>query len=122
MQQVPGDLASGIVTIVLAFYLWANLSVTAVWLLCSQLGYKVWVASEVVIVIADHHGGLDTRTGGSELIENGLVRRNDVIKLCDDLIARLLLGVEARIDVLLGKWKKLLSIHLGRYIRRKPRC
>ena len=50
-----------------------------------QLGRKVWVASEVVIVIADHHGDLDTRTGGSELIENGLVRRNDVIELFDTL-------------------------------------
>ena len=32
-----------------------------------------------------HHGDPDTRTGGSELIENGLVRRNDVIELFDTL-------------------------------------
>jgi len=32
-------------------------------------------------MIADHHGDLDARSGGVELVENGLVRRNDVIKL-----------------------------------------
>src|SRR5215470_14712138 len=46
-----------------------------------QPSCKVCVASEVVIVITDHHGDLDMCAGGSELIENGLVRCNDVIKL-----------------------------------------
>src|SRR5215472_5427833 len=50
-----------------------------------QPSCKVCVASEVVIVIADHHGDLDMCTGGSELIENGLVRHDDVIKLFDTL-------------------------------------
>src|SRR5215467_12478327 len=43
---------------------------------CLQPSCKVCVATEVVIVIADHHSDLDTSPGGSELIENGLVRRN----------------------------------------------
>jgi len=34
-------------------------------------------------VIADHHRNLDTFAGGAELIENGLVRCDDVIKFFD---------------------------------------
>jgi len=41
------------------------------------------VASEIVIVIADHHGDLDAGSSGAKLIENGLVCRNYVIKLFD---------------------------------------
>jgi hypothetical protein len=52
---------------------------------CLQPSCKVCVATEVVIVIADHHSDLDTSPGRSELIENGLVRRNDVIDLFDAL-------------------------------------
>src|SRR5262249_4382770 len=49
----------------------------------SQFGGKFGVASKIVIVIADHHGDLDARPGSAELIENGLVCRNYVIKLFD---------------------------------------
>jgi hypothetical protein len=52
---------------------------------CPQPSRKGRVASKVVIVIADHHGDLDTFAGGAELIENGLVRCDDVIKCFDTL-------------------------------------
>jgi hypothetical protein len=41
---------------------------------------QVCAASEVVIVIADHHGHLDPRTSDSELVENGSVRGDNVIE------------------------------------------
>src|SRR5262249_45161577 len=50
---------------------------------CQKPSCKASVASKVVIVIADHHGDLDTCAGGAELIENGLVRCNDVIEFFD---------------------------------------
>ena len=50
-----------------------------------QFVRKGRIASQVVIVIADHHGDLDARSGGAELIENGLVRRDDVVELFDSL-------------------------------------
>src|SRR5262245_36002528 len=49
----------------------------------SQFGGKLGVASKIVIVIADHHGDLDAVPSDAELIENGLVCRNYVIKLFD---------------------------------------
>jgi hypothetical protein len=52
---------------------------------CPQPSRKGRVASKVVIMIAHHHCNLDTFAGGAELIENGLVRRDDVIKLFDTL-------------------------------------
>src|SRR6516165_7166736 len=55
---------------------------------CLQLSRKVCVAAEVVIVIAGHHCDLDTCSGRSELIKNGLVRCNDVIDLFDALYER----------------------------------
>ena len=50
-----------------------------------QPSCKGRVASKVVIVIANHHRNLDTFAGGVELIENGLVRCDNVIKFCDTL-------------------------------------
>src|SRR6516162_10089741 len=49
----------------------------------SQFGGKFGVASKIIVMIADHHGDLDARSSGAELIENGLVCRNYVIKLFD---------------------------------------
>jgi hypothetical protein len=37
------------------------------------------IASQIVIVIADHHSHVDTSTGGLEPVENSLVRCDDVI-------------------------------------------
>jgi hypothetical protein len=52
---------------------------------CLQPGAKIWVASEVVIVIADHHGDFDAGPGGSKLIENSLVRLYYVLELFDSM-------------------------------------
>src|SRR5262245_1084800 len=49
----------------------------------SQFGGKFGVASKIIIVIADHHGDFDAGPSSAELIENGLVCRNYVIKLFD---------------------------------------
>ena len=49
---------------------------------CSLQHFQVGrIASQVVVVIADHHGDLDGRPSNPELIENRLVRLNDVRKL-----------------------------------------
>src|SRR5262249_58286519 len=46
-----------------------------------QLGGKFGVAGKIIVMIADHHGDLDARPGRAQLVEDGLVRRNDVIEL-----------------------------------------
>jgi len=50
---------------------------------CLQFLHKGRIASEIIIVIPDHHGHLDARAGGPELIENRLVRLYDVRKPFD---------------------------------------
>jgi hypothetical protein len=50
---------------------------------CLQLLRKGGIASEIIIVIADHHGHLDARAGGLELIENGLMCGYDVREFSD---------------------------------------
>ena len=44
---------------------------------------KVRIASEIIVVVPDHHGHLDARSGGPELIENRLMRPYDVRKPLD---------------------------------------
>src|SRR5215475_13749355 len=55
---------------------------------CLQFLHKGRIASEIIIVIPDHHGHLDARTGGPELIENRLVRLYDVRKPFDPAYKR----------------------------------
>jgi hypothetical protein len=50
---------------------------------CLQFLHKGRIASEIIVVIPDHHGHLDARAGGPELIENRLVRLYDVRKPFD---------------------------------------
>jgi hypothetical protein len=50
---------------------------------CLQFGRICGIAGKIVIVIAYHHRDLDARSGGAELIEDGLVRRNYVIEFSD---------------------------------------
>ena len=50
---------------------------------CLQFLHKGRIASQIIIVIPDHHGHLDARAGGPELIENRLVRLYDVRKPFD---------------------------------------
>ena len=52
-------------------------------IVCSQLLHKFGIASEIIIMIADHHCHLNARAGDRELIENGLVCRYDVRKPFD---------------------------------------
>ncbi len=52
---------------------------------CLEFVHIGRIASQLVVVVANHHGHLDARPGNSELIENRLVRVDYVFKLFDSV-------------------------------------
>ena len=88
---------------------------------CLQFLHKGRIASEIIIVIPDHHGHLDARASGPELIENRLVRLYDVRKPFDPMHKRELpeakrvahdqkLGVGALLFQLLQEFDELCGV------------
>ena len=78
---------------------------------CLQFLHKGRIASEIIIVIPDHHGHLDARAGGPELIENRLVRLYNVRKPFDPAHKRELPEAKrVAHDQQLGVWAFLFQL------------